>query len=377
MYGAVANSLKAGAGGGFDQMGEDVVAMADRAMAGMTMDFQKGLGTKLQGIMGQGVSDLAQFGDVAGNIGKTFVNVAANLPGVGGDILCTLQAGTGGLAKVTGFLGPTLGPLLAFEAASRYGPTLVGGAGALLRNTGIGVAGLGNDIAAGSGEGFLSDALMGGGMGLVGAGGFLGGLGALPIGAAGALAYLIGKTATYKTPYQQSDAAILSNVAQQGPVAGIPAILSGMQQMAGVGYSRPAPNWQLGSLGGSLVGQAVEGKPVISTAMSYEADQIRSTLASKMSGFGDVEKHWQGILSVGHDVMSMFGLAAPPRPRTRRRRKPSSPCRTRWSTPSAPASRSRGSGTSSPARPSACPRPITSRRWRRCSSAARTRRTAS
>ena len=46
----------------------------------------------------------------------------------------------------------------------------------------------------------------GGGMGLVGAGGFLGGLGALPIGAAGALAYMIGKSATYKTPYQQSDA---------------------------------------------------------------------------------------------------------------------------------------------------------------------------
>ena len=153
---------------------------------------------------------------------------------------------------------------------------------------------------------------MGGGMGLVGAGGFLGGLGALPIGAAGALAYLIGKSATYKTPYQQSDAAILSAVAQQGPVAGIPAIISGMNQMAGVGYSRPAPNWQLGSLGGSLVNQAVEGKPVISDAMSYEAGQIRSTLASKMSGFGDVEKHWQGILSVGHDVMSMLGLAAPP-----------------------------------------------------------------
>ena len=312
LYGAVANSLKAGAGGGFTQMGEDVVAMFDRAAAGATIDFQKGLGTRLQGIMSQGVSDLAQFGDVAGNIGKTFVNVAANLPGVGGDLLSTLQAGTGGLAKVTGFLGPALGPLLAFEAASRYGPTLVGGAGALLRNTGIGAAGLGNEIAAGSGEGFLSDALMGGGMGLVSAGGFLGGLGALPIGAAGALAYMIGKTVSYKTPYEQADAAILSNVAQQGPVAGIPAIISGMRQMAGVGYSRPAPNWQLGSLGGSLVNQAVEGKPVISGAMSYEAGQIRSTLASKMSGFGDVEKHWQGILSVGHDVLSMFGLEAPP-----------------------------------------------------------------
>ena len=130
MYGAVANSLKAGAGGGFDQMGENVVAMVDRATAGITLDFKQGLGTKLQGIASQGVSDLAQFGDVAGNIGKTFVNVAANLPGVGGDILTTLQGATGGLAKATGFLGPTLGPLLAFEAASRYGPTLVGGAGA-------------------------------------------------------------------------------------------------------------------------------------------------------------------------------------------------------------------------------------------------------
>ena len=315
MFGGVVNSMKAGAGGGFNQMGEDVVAMFDRAFAGVTMDFQHGLGTKLQGLAGQGVSDLAQFGSIGANLGKTFVNTASNLPGVGGDILTTLQAATGGLAKVTGYLGPLMGPILAFEAASRYGPTIVGGAGALVRNTGIGLAGLGDTIAGateGFGSGVISDALMGGGMGLVTAGGTLGGLGSLAIGGAGALAYLVGKSLTYKTPYQQADAAILSNVNQMGPVQGIPSIISGMRQMAQVGSQPNLPGYDLGTQIGRAFSAGGERGSNFGATANSALSSMGHSLWTGVLGTGSIEKKWSSLLSVGHDIPWLLGLAGAP-----------------------------------------------------------------
>src|ERR1039458_3196250 len=102
-------------------MGTNTIAMMDRFGASVTMDFKNGVGKELSSVVQSGTQDLQQFGDVAGNIGKTFLNVLPALPGVGGDILTTLDAATAGLAKGAGILGNAglLGPLLAGEAGLR------------------------------------------------------------------------------------------------------------------------------------------------------------------------------------------------------------------------------------------------------------------
>ena len=100
-----------------------------------------------------------QFGDVLGNVGKIFMNVAPNLPGVGSMLLTTLQAGTGGIADVTKALGPGLLPLLGFEAGSRWGPTIVGGAAAGLQALPFGIGG---KVAAGGEAGTGLAGLLGG-----------------------------------------------------------------------------------------------------------------------------------------------------------------------------------------------------------------------
>ena len=132
LAGAAISSLS-GKTGGFLKMGTNTIAMLDTFGAKVTQAFQGGAGNQLQQIVAQGTGYLKQFGDVAGNIGLTFLHLAPNLPGVGGDLLTTLQGATRGLANLTGIVpGTILGAGLAAEAGARYGPTLVGGAATLL-----------------------------------------------------------------------------------------------------------------------------------------------------------------------------------------------------------------------------------------------------
>ena len=253
LLGGGINIAKTSASGAFAQLGLNTVAMLDRATAGIVTDFRGGEGAKLAGLVSGGTGYLQQFGDVAANIGHTFLNVAPNLPGVGGDLLSTLQAGTGGLSRLTGALGPALGPILAFEAGARWGPALVGGAGRLLSTAGRPLITAGTTLAgdavgataAGSG-GLLADLGLSAGLGITGAGtglarggAFLGGLGAPAIGTIAAAVYTMVKGITAQTPFQQQVGSMLSQVGQSGPAAGLPSIISDMQKLAGTPYSAP------------------------------------------------------------------------------------------------------------------------------------------
>lgn len=227
LLGAVKNSINAASkqGGGlgnFWQLGTNTLAMFDRFGAEITQDFKAGSGKQINALVQGGTQDLQQFGDVLGNVGKTFLNVAPSLPGVGSDLLSTLQFATKGLSVGTGLLGDAglLGPILALEAGSRYGPALVGGVGALTGRIGTGLSAAGatgiggilgtqgrlataQDVAYAAANGLPAieegDRIEG-----TGIAGVLGGMGPLQVGGAAAAAYLLAKGYGYKTPEQQS-----------------------------------------------------------------------------------------------------------------------------------------------------------------------------
>lgn len=349
LEGAAKNSANATAGTDFWQLGTNTIDMVDRFAAKITEDFQNGLGGKLDGVVQQGTSDLQQFGDVAGNIGKTFLNVVPSLPGVGGDLLTTLNAATKGLADTAGVLGETglLGPLLSFEAASRYGPTLVGAAGAgigrlgtALTGTGIGgpVGGLGSILgtsahaataeeAAVSG-GVIAEGDMVGGAGIAGA---LGGMTAIPIGALGATAYLGGKLLTSKSPSQSYVGGITGPVGE-APVGyqGFTAVTNAMKSLqdtmpqalstaAGVSsvLSTLSGGANLTQFGvGSALGGAVSiREPGTKFGAGAEAaSQIMGTsgVSSAYSqGLGQLAGYMNDSFKAGSQIAQMFHVSLP------------------------------------------------------------------
>jgi len=210
LLGAGINSIKAAtdnASGGlsnFWQLGTNTLDMVDRFAAKVTLAFKGGEGKSLNDLVSQGTGDLQQFGDVLGNIGTTFLHVAPALPGVGGDLLSTLQGITKGASWLTGHI-PTnlLGLGLAAEAGNRYGVGMVGSLANLMGRAPGGILGTvartatADDVAAGlaAAEG---DTIAG-----TGAAGALGSLGGASIAGIAAGAYAIGKTITAASPTQQ------------------------------------------------------------------------------------------------------------------------------------------------------------------------------
>ena len=353
LTGAVVNSLRAGAGNAFVQLGSNTVAMFSRFAATMTQEFQNGLGKQLGNIVSGGTGYLQQLGDVLGNIGHVFLNVAPNLPGVGGDILSTLQGATSGLAAFTGWAGPLLGPGLAFEAGARYGPTLVGGAARGLSKASFGLLGTvarkatKADIGvAYTPEGVLvaKEGETVAGRGLAGA---MGALGAADIGALAASAYVLTKGATYQTNAQQTAAATMQAIGQMGFAQGVPAILAAMQAagkvpagtagamgplqenlqglgMIGGGIRHLAPRelWQglqeatgggLGLLGG-LVGIKAGGTPSNYSVAQQQLQTLAGTMVNALGAGERVANVWKGLtgqtigMSKAFDVATMAQL---------------------------------------------------------------------
>lgn len=239
LAGAAVNIIKSpGTGGAFAQLGLNTDAMFSRFAATLTQDFQKGgLGSQLSNMVTGGTGFLQQFGQVGTNLGRTFLNLAPNLPGVGGDLLGLFSGGTRMLANTTGALGGMLGPILAGEAGMRWGPAIIGTAA-----RGIGRAGR---I---PGLGFLGDAAAGTGLA-----GLLGGLGAPAIGAISAGGLLLSKGYTYQPPMQAAANQMLTQVGQQGLVAGIPMMISQMQRFARV----PASDAQMSNFMQNIAGGMV------------------------------------------------------------------------------------------------------------------------
>lgn len=347
LTGAGVNIAKAG-GGAFAQLGSNTVSMFDRFAATLTSEFQKGMGTQLAGIVSGGTGYLQQFGDVFGNLGHLFMNLAPNLPGVGGDYLSLLQGATSGASKLTGFLGGFTGPALSFEAAARLGTPLVGGVGAALGKVGLGTsarAAVAADVgkvinpATGVVVAKEGEAIAG-----TGAAGLLGGLSAGTVGLAGLAAFMGVKGYTYQTPEQQRLNSIIGNVNQQGIAQGLPSIIAGMQTAAGatntpstgfantVGQNTPLENWGggvanmfrdvgHGNMGGAWnqltrswhgmfqeVGLA--GATPTNTQASQEAMQkLSETMVNSLGTGKQVQDQWKSLTGTSVGMGTAFDIA--------------------------------------------------------------------
>ena len=241
LAGAAINSLT-GKTSGFTQMGTNTIAMLDTFAAKATLAFKSGGGAAaLQQITSQGTHYLQQFGQIAGNIGTTFLHVAPNLPGVGSDLISTLQGATKAASWATGAIpGGILGTGLAAEAGARYGPTIVGALGAALGKAPGGILGTAahaataDEIAAAAARGEVINAgETVAGTGLAGA---LGSVKVPQLAIAAAAAYLIGKTATAQSPLQQHLATLQGGIDQSlVGGGGINAVIGAMGQVGPVG----------------------------------------------------------------------------------------------------------------------------------------------
>lgn len=295
LLGAGINVAKGSAGGAFTQLGLNTEAMLDRASATITQDFQSGLGTKIAGVVSGGTGYLQQLGDVLGNVGDTFMNVAPNLPGVGGDYLSTLQGATKGLSSVTGWLGGGLQPILAAEAAARIGaPLVLGPTQALLGKAGIGLAGIGDRLAASSlpGTDALASIVGESGVGLAEMGGGIAALTAPEVAGLGAAAMLIGKSVTYQTPAQQQASQLQAAVNQGGLLTGIAPIISGLQTEAKVPAGAAPPTGAL-----SFFQQGGPGQDI--------ADGLKGL--AKGLGSASPSGMWSGLVQAGHGVTNAVG----------------------------------------------------------------------
>ena len=207
LLGAAKNIVNApGNTGTFNQLGTNTLDMIDRFTSKVTAAFTGGTaGKDLSDIVSQGTTDLQQFGDVLGNIGTTFLHVAPALPGVGGDLLSTLQGATRALSNATGVI-PT--NVLALGSPLKRAGGMVPHLSGLPEISwaghpeAFGTSRLGDGAALGAA--LAGDAAMvGETIAGTGAAGALGGLGALPIAAAAALAFGAGKIITSQSPTQQ------------------------------------------------------------------------------------------------------------------------------------------------------------------------------
>src|SRR5882724_3610870 len=117
MAGNLLSIIQGGGGKGFIDMGKQTLGMLSRGTSAMAVNFEQGgLGKRRSDALAGGPEYLRQFGDIGANIGNTLLNVAPNLPGVGQDLLSTLQGGTGLLATATRDIpGPLIGGLLSYE----------------------------------------------------------------------------------------------------------------------------------------------------------------------------------------------------------------------------------------------------------------------
>lgn len=336
LAGAGVNMLRAGAGDAFVQLGTNTVAMFDRFAATMTQEFQHGLGKQLGNIVAGGTGYLQQLGDVLANVGDIFLHTAPNLPGVGGDLLSTLQGATGGLAKLTGWLGPALGPILAFEGGARWGPTLVGGAARALGRVPGGLFGsVGRTATAADAAALgIKEGETIAGRGVAGA---LGSLGAGDIGAIAAAALLINKAATYKTQAQLSADQTMQGINQMGFAQGVPAILSAMRKAgnvpdtiagsdsplsrqfsglgeigAGIGKGKPSEIWQgvvkaysgvLGFFSGS------SGMPSNFTVAQQALHSLSTTMVNALGAGQQVANVWKGITGQTLDMGKAYDVA--------------------------------------------------------------------
>jgi hypothetical protein len=217
-FGAAINGAKDNFGQ-FDTMGEQVVRMLDQFGAKVDIDLKQGLGSSISGLMGEGVQDLREFGQILGNVGHTIVNVAQEMPGFAEVLLRWLDIGSQVLEWLSHFQG-ALEALFVLHEAYMWGGlfsnmlgSLAGFLGGVTMNLGTFIAKLGGFEGAAAEAG---GAVANFGMDVEGAGTFLSGAwGTALVAGVALLGFLIFKAIEAKDAIGQMTSAMEQSVAQQ------------------------------------------------------------------------------------------------------------------------------------------------------------------
>ena len=326
--GAGINALHTGGGNAFLQLGQNTLSMLSGAAADFVLALQGGLGKAAAAVVQGGTGYAQQFGNVLGNVGKTLLNVGQQAPGVGAMLLTTLQAATGGISDVTKALGPGLLPLLGFEAGTRYGPPIVGGAAAALQALPFGLGGkvatvahaaTAAEAAASGGKLAIGD-LVGAKKG-AGIAGVLGGLGAPEIGALAVATIAVVKGLTGKTADQQKYAGLASSLTGANLAGGLSQIATEAFPGGGPPPVQPGVWWKSSGRGGmGNIGVLGGGFMDVMKGMGVnEVKHFGGLAAGIFTGHWSDALHnlggmWQDITSPGgiiHGLGQMLGIVGP------------------------------------------------------------------
>ena len=301
--GAAINGVKV-MGGGFVQMGTQVLQIFDRWAAAVDIELAGAFGKNLTGILSKGAQDLTAFGQVFGNIGHIIVNLASEMPGVAEVILGFVA----GLTKVIALLtSPALAGgnfvtlAMGIEEAWRWGGLLGNVLGSIATKLGSWVSSAGNAVSKVS---LLGQSMEGAGAAVAGLGSKMEAAGAVLsgpwgwviIGAIAGLTLLAIKLGETKTAAQQF-------------VSGMEQAVSGAQLTQGFAKATT----DLTDLQGKLQGVNVATAAVAvtasrgGTAWSGAADNAKAYA----QGQQQIVKDGAAVVSFGAQVSTKFGVSVP------------------------------------------------------------------
>jgi SLT domain-containing protein/phage-related protein len=144
LFGAVLNGVS-GHLGSLAVMGQKVIQVLDTFAAKVDVELRGALGQQLTGLVAKGAQDLTMLGQVLGNLGHAFLNLAAAMPGLAEVLLRILVVFTDFLKIITSIPAPILTAAIAFEEFLRWGSLLVNVVGKLVTGFGLLVGALGGE----------------------------------------------------------------------------------------------------------------------------------------------------------------------------------------------------------------------------------------
>lgn len=125
--------------GNLATVGSEVITLFDTWLAKFDIELRGAFGDQLNGLISKGVTDLTEFGQVFANLGRTILNLAADMPGLAEVLLKVLDAFTDLLKIISEIPAPIITTIMAIEEFFRWGALLVSlfsklviGAGALV-----------------------------------------------------------------------------------------------------------------------------------------------------------------------------------------------------------------------------------------------------
>ena len=124
MLGAAINAVNQSSGQ-FIPMGQQLTGFMDQFAAKIDVDLKNGM-TQFTGLIGKGVEDAVEFGQVLGNMGHALLNFASDMPGLA-EVLLKIIDGISELILWISKLPPwIITTLMVFEELFRWGGLLVG-----------------------------------------------------------------------------------------------------------------------------------------------------------------------------------------------------------------------------------------------------------